>query len=135
MAGLRCSPPKFLVRWPPLALPLLLANAAPGAGQPLEPEGRPPPAGVPLIRLEPGWGSLQQTLGLPAWVDLDLEVLAEPMGNPAGGLVQQASWIQQTTLALTVRPPSDPARQAAREWYRWAMQVAIAGFNGDPFYA
>ena len=66
MAGLRCSPPKFLVRWPPLALPLLLANAAPGAGQPLEPEGRPPPAGVPLIRLEPGWGSLQQTLGLPA---------------------------------------------------------------------
>ena len=135
MAGLRCSPPKFLVRWPPLARPLLLANAAPGAGQPLEPEGRPPPAGVPLIRLEPGWGSLQQTMGLPAWVDLDLEVLAEPMGNPAGGLVQQASWIQQTTLALTVRPPSDPASQAAREWDRWAMQVAIAGFNGDPFYA
>jgi porin len=135
MGGWRCSLIKVPRIRPPLLLPLLLASAAPGVAQPLDPEGGPPPSAVPLLKLEPGWGSLHQTLGLPAWVDLDLEVLAEPMGNPAGGLVREASWIQQTTLALTVRPPSDPARQAAREWDRWSMRVALAGFNGDPLYA
>jgi len=57
------------------------------------------------------------------------------MGNPAGGLVREASWIQQTTLALTLRLPTDPARPEGREWDRWSMRVALAGFNGDPLYA
>ncbi|MCP9858986.1 MULTISPECIES: carbohydrate porin [unclassified Cyanobium] len=128
MGGPRRSPPKTPRLWSPLALPLLLlTSAVPGAAEPIEPEGSPPPAAVPLLRLEPGWGRLQQTLGLPAWVDLDLGVLAEPMANPAGGLVREASWIQQTTLALTLRLPTDPDR--------WAMQVTIASFNGDPRYA
>ncbi|MCP9834722.1 MULTISPECIES: carbohydrate porin [unclassified Cyanobium] len=135
MGGLRRSPPKAPGLWSPLALPLLLTSAVPGAAEPIEPEGSPSPAPVPLLRLEPGWGRLQQTLGLPAWVDLDLEVLAEPMGNPAGGLVREATWIQQTTLALTLRVPTDPSRSPGREWDRWAMHVAIASFNGDPLYA
>ncbi len=118
---------------PPLAF-LLLASAAPGAAQPPEPVGSPPPA-VPLIKLESGWGSLQQRLGLPAWLDLELEVLAEPMGNPAGGLVREASWIQQATLALIVRVPSDAARSTERVWDRWALHVAVASYNGDPAYA
>lgn len=135
MVGPRRSPPKASRLWSPLALSLLLASTAPGTAQPLEPEASPPPAEVPLIKLEPGWGRLQQRLGLPAWVDLELQVLAEPMGNPAGGLVREASWIQQTTLALTLRAPNDLALSPGREWDRWAMQVAIASFNGDPLYA
>lgn len=114
---------------------LLLAAAGSGNAQPLapEPEAEPPPPEPPLVRLEPGWGTLQQTLGLPAWVDLDLEILAEPMANPVGGLVRQANWIQQTTLALTLRAPAGDA--AAGEWKRWAMHLAIAAYNGDPTYA
>ncbi len=119
----------------PLALPLLLASAVPAAAEPLEPQQDPPPAAEPLIRLEPGWGSLHQTLDLPTWVDLDLQVLAEPMGNPAGGLVREASWIQQTTLGLTLRVPTDPAHPKGREWERWSMRMALAAFNGDPLYA
>lgn len=135
MARVPRSLPKVFPLRPPLALPLLLASAAPGAAEPLESQGNPPPAAVPLIKLEPGWGTLHQTLGLPTWVDLDLQVLAEPMGNPAGGLVREASWIQQTTLAMTLRVPTDPARPEGREWDRWSMQVALAAYNGDPFYA
>ncbi|MEA5414396.1 carbohydrate porin [Synechococcus sp. BA-132 BA5] len=135
MAGPPCCPPKVPRLWPPLALPLLLASVLPGAAEPLEAEGSSPSKPLPLLRLDPGWGRLEQTLDLPAWVDLDLEVLAEPMGNPAGGLVRQASWIQQTTLALTLRVPGEPAHPAGREWDRWAMRVAIASFNGDPLYA
>ena len=135
MGGPRRSPPKAPRLWSPLALPLLLTSAVPRAAEPIEPEGSPPPAAVPLLRLEPGWGRLQQRLGLPAWVDLDLEVLAELMGNPAGGLVSETTWIQQTTLALSLRVPTGPARSPGREWDRWAMLVAIASFNGDPLYA
>ncbi len=135
MVGWRCSLTKVPRLRLPLALPLLLASAAPAGAEPLESQGNPPSPSVPLLKLEPGWGSLHQTLGLPAWVDLDLQVLAEPMGNPAGGLVREASWIQQTTLALTLRLPTDPARPEGREGDRWSMRVALAGFNGDPLYA
>ncbi|MDM7952790.1 MAG: carbohydrate porin [Cyanobium sp. CZS 25K] len=128
--------PKRPGLWSPLTL-LLLAGAGPGAAEPLAPvagESDAPPA-VPLVRLEPGWGSLQQRLDLPDWVDLSLEILAEPMVNPSGGLVRAASWIQQSTLALTLRAPGDPAGPPAREWRRWALHGAIAGYNGDPVYA
>jgi hypothetical protein len=106
------------------------AGAGPGSADPLAPgPGAEPTAPEPpLVRLEPGWGTLQQTLGLPAWVDLDLEILAEPMANPVGGLVKEANWIQQTTLALTLRAPVGEA--AAGEWKRWAMHLAVAAYNG-----
>ncbi len=136
MAGARPSPPQAPGCGSALAQALLLlAAAGPGNAEPLAPGpgADPAPPEPPLIRLEPGWGTLQQTLGLPAWVDLDLEILAEPMANPVGGLVKEASWIQQTTLALTLRAPAGEA--AAGEWKRWAMHLAIAGYNGDPTYA
>jgi porin len=141
MAGAPPSPPQVSGHPPALALALLLLAATgsgnaeplpagPGA-EPTPPEAPPPqPA---LVQLEPGWGTLQQTLGLPAWVDLDLEILAEPMVNPIGGLVREASWIQQTTLALTLRAPT--GESAGQEWKRWAMHLAVAGYNGDPSYA
>jgi len=135
MAGARPSPPQAPGCRRALAqVLLLLAAAGSGSAEPLAPgpTADPAPPEPPLVRLEPGWGNLQQGLGLPAWVDLDLEVLAEPMANPVGGLVKQANWIQQTTLALTLRAP---AGEAAAEWKRWAMHLAIAAYNGDPSYA
>lgn len=105
MAAASLSPPQAPGGRPApvltLATLLLLAAAGPGsaetlpAGPAAEPD--PPlatPEETPLVRLEPGWGTLHQTLALPAWVDLELAILAEPMANPVGGLVQQASWIQ-----------------------------------------
>ena len=118
---------------------MALAAARPAGAEPIAPgPGAAPaqlvaPAEPPMVRLEPGWATLQQTLGLPAWVDLELEVLAEPMANPVGGLVREASWIQQTTLALTLRAPTGEA--AAGEWKRWAMHLAVAAYNGDANYA
>ena len=55
------------------------------------------------------------------------------MANPVGGLVQQASWIQQSTLALTLRPPDGAATPG--EGKRWALHLAVAHFSGDPAYA
>lgn len=119
------------------ALALLLLAAAGPAGAAAE-TARPVASPValpaePLVRLEPGWGTLQQTLELPGWVELGLEILAEPMANPIGGLVREASWIQQSTLTLTLRAPTGDV--AGGEWNRWAMHLAVAGYNGDPAYA
>ena len=110
MAAASLSPPQAPGGRPApvltLATLLLLAAAGPGSAEtlPAGPAAEPdpplatpeetPPEETPLVRLEPGWGTLHQTLALPAWVDLELAILAEPMANPVGGLVQQARWIQ-----------------------------------------
>lgn len=139
MAAARPSPPQAPRCRPALALGLLLAAADAAGAEPL-PSGpgadaaKPvAPAESPLVRLEPGWGTLPQTLGLPAWADLELEFLAEPMANPVGGLVRQVSWIQQSTLALHLRAPDGAA--TGQEWKRWGLRLAIAAYNGDPAYA
>jgi porin len=87
---------------------------------------------LPLVQLEPGWEGVQQGLGLPGWIDLELEVLAEPMLNPAGGARRGGSWIQQSALSLTLKSPTGPASPPGRERDRWSARLGLAAYNGEP---
>ncbi len=114
-----------------LAALLLAGHAPPVRGEPAAP-ALAEPAAPPLLQLPAGWGSLQQTLQLPAWIDLDLEVLAEPMANPVGGTRTAATWIQQSTLALTLSNDGGRPPEQWREQDRWTLQLAVAAYNGSP---
>ncbi|MCT0225659.1 carbohydrate porin [Synechococcus sp. CS-1328] len=77
------------------------------------------------------WGSLQEWLGLPEWLQLQLEIQAEPMANPVGGQASRASWIQQSTLQIDLLP----WRQSSPEASRWSLRAELAWINGNPNYA
>ncbi|KEF42210.1 MAG: hypothetical protein ER33_07580 [Cyanobium sp. CACIAM 14] len=116
--------------WPPLML-LLLDPAPQTWAETLPPVATGAESPEPLVRLDPGWGSLREGMGLPAWIDLDLEILAEPMSSLSGGLVRSGSWVQQSSLSLTLRPPAPPGGKQAR----WEAKLALAAYSGDPDFA
>ena len=73
-----------------LAPPALADPSAPASGE------------VELIELNNSWPTLQTLLDLPDWMELQGSFTAEPLFNPIGGLRSAGSWIQQTSLDLTL---------------------------------
>jgi hypothetical protein len=75
-----------LRRCPPLAIPPVAAQTV--AEQPVAPR-------------QPLWPSLQSRLGLPGWINLDLELTADPVIGEAPSLGVAGSWMQQLVLNTT----------------------------------
>ncbi|MEB3264262.1 MAG: carbohydrate porin [Synechococcus sp.] len=114
------------------ALPLLLA---PALAEPPPDSGTTPEVVAPESAEEPGeegyWGSLQEWLALPDWLELQLEIQAEPMANPVGGRASRASWIQESSLSVAIHP----WRSSGGEASRWSLAATLALVNGNPNYA
>ncbi|MFM7674489.1 MAG: carbohydrate porin [Synechococcus sp.] len=112
------------------ALPLLLAAAR---AEPPPEAGTSPVAAAPDSSEEPeeDWGSLQEWLALPDWLELQLQIQSEPMANPVGGRASRASWIQESTLSVAIHPWHRSGGEASR----WSLEATLALVNGNPNYA
>ena len=76
----------------------------------------------------------QERLPLPAWIDLELQVVAEPMANPAGGLSTMGSWIQQSSASLSVGRGVHKDRAHWSEADHWQLNLELNHFSGNPLY-
>jgi porin len=104
-----------------LLIPLLRALLVLGAGgltQAVQAESDPP--------------SLNRLLNVPGWIDLDLNLQAQPLANPSGGSEQSASWMQQLTLGAAF---SSGLAKPADQWHEgdhWQANLQLMLFSGDP---
>ena len=80
-----------------------------------------------------GWGSLNGLVNAPPWLDLGLNLTAEPLGNPAGGTSQSAAWIQQLTFNVEAGTGIGKERAQWSEFDHWKVHAQLMLFNGDPF--
>jgi porin len=93
------------------------------------------PAAIPaetVVAPSPGWPSLNRVLALPAWVDLELELVAEPLAGAAPGQSSAGVWMQQ--LALSAEFSRGLARPKAswQELDHWKLALQLTGFSGNP---
>jgi len=88
-----------------------------------------------LREVKEGWLNSQQLLQLPDWLVLGLTYTAEPMANPLGGERFQASWVGQTSLAVSVG--TGLARPAAqwRELDHWTISTTLTHNGGNPDFS
>ena len=76
----------------------------------------------------------QELLPLPAWMDLELQVVAEPMVNPVGGLSTMGSWMQQTTASLSVGRGVHKDSTHWSEADHWQLNLEVNHYSGNPLY-
>ena len=104
-----------------LLIPLLrflLVLGAGGLTQAVQAESDPP--------------SLNRLLNVPGWIDLNLNLQAQPLANPSGGTEQSASWMQQLTLGAAF---SSGLAKPADQWHEgdhWQANLQLMLFSGDP---
>jgi porin len=87
---------------------------------------------TPAAQAESDPPSLNRLLNVPGWIDLDLNLQAQPLGNPSGGIEQSASWMQQLTLGAAF---SSGLAKPADQWHEgdhWRANLQLMLFSGDP---
>jgi porin len=87
-------------------------------------DSAPPPAADPP--------SLNRLLAVPGWVDLDLNLQAQPLGNPSGGSAQKGVWMQQLTLGATFSSGLSKPTDQWHEGDHWQTNLQLMLFSGDP---
>jgi len=105
----------------PAAMAQTLANL-PVAAQPVADQPQAP---------QPLWPSLQSRLGLPGWIDMDLELTAEPVMGEAPSLGVAGSWMQQLVLNTTFSSGLTRDKPQWREIDRWAVNLQLTAFSGN----
>ncbi len=84
---------------------------------------------------EPGAGmSLQESLKLPHWINIGVDLDAEPLVN-AGGTGTQGAWIQQLTLGATFGSGLGKEETQWREADHWTLNTQLMLFSGRANYA
>lgn len=76
----------------------------------------------------------QDRLPLLPWIDLELQVVAEPMANPAGGLSSMGSWMQQTTASLKAGSGVNKNSSQWSEADHWQLNLELNHYAGNPLY-
>ncbi|MCP9911445.1 hypothetical protein KBZ15_16250, partial [Cyanobium sp. BA20m-p-22] len=87
---------------------------------------------TPAVQAESDPPSLNRLLNVPGWIDLDLNLQAQPLANPSGGTEQSASWMQQLTLGAAF---SSGLAKPADQWHEgdhWRANLQLMLFSGDP---
>lgn len=79
------------------------------------------------------WGSLPSLLHSPSWLNLELNLNAEPLGNPAGGISQSAEWMQQLVLHLEAGAGLGKDQTQWSEFEHWKVHAELTLLSGDPF--
>ena len=90
------------------------------------------PAEQPLLQAE--GPDLNGLLQLPGWLDVQLQLQAQPLANPAGGDRQSASWMQQLSLDVVAGPGLAKPIEQWSEADHWRSHVQLMLFSGDPNY-
>lgn len=119
-----------LVRWRQLVVLLGVVMSAtclaPQAVHADTAEPADPLAPIPL------WPSLDSVLGLPPWLDLELDLSAEPMAGDAPSLGSAGAWIQQLTLTAHASRGLGRDKAQWQEFDHWQTSLQLTAFNGDP---
>ena len=78
--------------------------------------------------------TLQNLLHLPAWMAVNLDVTAEPMGgvNPTTNAAGAASWIQQVAVSAELSRGLARAPEQWQEFDHWSLALQLTSFNGNP---
>jgi porin len=111
-----------------LVIALLMASGS-GSGA-LADEPKPIKQEVSAARA----ASLNDWLHGPEWLDLQLQLQAQPLANPSGGTRQGASWMQQLSLDVKAGPGLARAPEQWNEADHWRGHVQLMLFSGDPDY-
>ena len=90
------------------------------------------PAEQPLLQAE--GPDLNGLLQLPGWLDVQLQLQAQPLANPAGGDRQSASWMQQLSLDVVAGPGLAKPIEQWSEADHWRSHVQQMLCSGDPNY-
>lgn len=88
------------------------------------------PAKETLVQAE--GPDLNGLLQLPGWLDLQLQLQAQPLANPAGGDRQSASWMQQLSLDVVAGPGLAKPVEQWSEADHWRSHVQLMLFSGNP---
>jgi len=107
--------------------PSLFATATGTPAAAAEPEEQ-----APTLAPAPLWPSLATVLALPAWLNLDLELSAEPMAGNAPGLGSSGAWMQQLTLTAEASRGLGRDRAQWQEFDHWKTSLQLSAFSGNP---
>jgi porin len=75
--------------------------------------------------------SLDQWLQTPDWLQLQLQLQAQPLANPVGGDRQGASWIQQLSLDVVAGPGLAKPVEQWQEADHWRSHLQLMLFSGN----
>lgn len=89
----------------------------------------------PTQRIETNGSSLNGWIKPPEWLDLQLQLQAQPLGNPSGGTKQSASWMQQLSLDVVAGSGHTKPVELWQEADHWRGHVQLMLFSGDPNYS
>lgn len=87
------------------------------------------PRKEPLIQAE--GTSLDDWLRVPDWLQLQLQLQAQPLANPAGGNRLSASWMQQLSLEVIAGPGLAKPEAQWLEADHWRTNLQLTLFSGD----
>ena len=68
---------------------------------------------------------------MPDWLQLQLQLQAQPLANPVGGNRRSASWMQQLSLEVVAGPGLAKPEEHWREADHWRSTVQLMLFSGD----
>ena len=89
----------------------------------------------PTQRIETNGSSLNGWIKPPEWLDLQLQLQAQPLGNPSGGTKQSSSWMQQLSLDVVAGSGHTKPVELWQEADHWRGHVQLMIFSGDPNYS
>ena len=90
------------------------------------------PAAAQAMAPQPLWPSLQQSLRLPSWMEVGLELTADPLVGAGANADPEGAWIQQLVLNATLSSGLGRDKRQWREIDHWALNLQLTTFNGDP---
>jgi len=79
--------------------------------------------------------TLQSALKLPAWMQLQVAISAQPLFNPVGGLVNTGAWVQQSSVDLQLNSGLIRDISQWREFDHWTLNVNGNHTTGNYSYA
>ena len=113
----------------PVARLMLCLAAWLGAAQPSRANG--PQQQAPLSPA--AWGpTLQTLLKLPPWLNLSLDLTAEPMGGQAAPLGSSGAWMQQVAFNAALSRGLGKDRTAWQELDHWKANLQLMAYSGNP---
>lgn len=80
------------------------------------------------------WPTLQSLLKVPDWIELDLDITAEPMAaiSTHSQATPSSAWMQQLVLSSRFSAGFNKPVEAWQELDHWTLAVQLTSFSGDP---
>ncbi len=105
------------------------ALATPAAADPATPATAATPAAP--VAPAPLWPALTTALALPPWLNLELNLSAEPMGGNGPPLGSSGAWIQQLSLTAEASRGLGRDKTQWQEFDHWKTSLQLTAFSGN----